>query len=29
MTASDRFLAYGIRYVRQYPRAHPGRELIR
>lgn len=29
MTASDRFLAYGIRYVREYPRAHPGRELIR
>lgn len=29
LTASDRFLAYGIRYIRQYPRAHPGREMIR
>ncbi|WP_028221154.1 Rieske 2Fe-2S domain-containing protein [Paraburkholderia oxyphila] len=29
LTASDRFLAHGIRYVRQYPRAHPGREMIR
>ncbi len=28
MTASDRFLAFGIRYIRNFPRAHPGRELI-
>lgn len=29
LTASDRFLAFGIQYIRRYPRAHPGRELIR
>jgi phenylpropionate dioxygenase-like ring-hydroxylating dioxygenase large terminal subunit len=29
MTASDRILAYGIQYVMRYPRAHPGREMIR
>ncbi|QTD94584.1 Rieske 2Fe-2S domain-containing protein [Burkholderia anthina] len=29
LTASDRFLAFGIQYIRSYPRAHPGRELIR
>jgi nitrite reductase/ring-hydroxylating ferredoxin subunit len=29
LTASDRFLAIGMRYVSRYPRAHPGREMIR
>ncbi|MFT4068182.1 Rieske 2Fe-2S domain-containing protein [Paraburkholderia sp.] len=29
LTASDRFLAFGIRYICNYPRAHPGREMIR
>jgi|GEM_PF-6469210 len=29
LSASDRFLAYGIGYVGRYPRAHPGRDLIR
>jgi len=29
LTASDRFLAFGIQYIRRYPRAHPGRQLIR
>jgi len=29
VTASDRFLAYGIQYISRYPRAHPGREMIR
>jgi phenylpropionate dioxygenase-like ring-hydroxylating dioxygenase large terminal subunit len=28
MTASDRFLRWGIRYLSRYPRAHPGRSLI-
>jgi nitrite reductase/ring-hydroxylating ferredoxin subunit len=29
LTASDRFLAYGMQYISRYPRAHPGRSMIR
>ena len=29
LIASDRFLSFGMRYISRYPRAHPGREMIR
>lgn len=29
LTASDRFLAFGIDYICRYPTAHPGRDFIR
>jgi len=28
MTASDKFLLWGVRYISKYPRAHPGRTMI-
>ncbi len=28
LTASDRFLAFGMDYIRRYPTAHPGRNMI-
>ena len=29
LTASDRLLGFGMQYISRYPRAHPGREMIR
>ena len=29
MTRSDQLLSYGMDYIEQYPRAHPGRQMIR
>jgi phenylpropionate dioxygenase-like ring-hydroxylating dioxygenase large terminal subunit len=29
LTGADRFLAFGVNYIKTYPCAHPGREMIR